>query len=180
VLVAVAVAGLVLSASACGGGKKSDTTSASTEWAGSVCSAFTTWKNSLQDIKTNLTEGGLSSLSSSQLRQAGRQAESATQTLARSLDKLGKPDTANGQEAKDNLKTLENSLTDSMNTIESAVPRNPSMADLLSALPTVQTEFTKMSNDLKTAVGNLKQSDPGGELEKAFKDAPSCSAYVAS
>jgi hypothetical protein len=37
-----------------------------------------------------------------------------------------------------------------------------------------------MANDLTTAVDSLKQADPGGELQKAFHDAPSCSAYVAS
>jgi hypothetical protein len=37
-----------------------------------------------------------------------------------------------------------------------------------------------MANDLTTAVDNLKQSDPGSELEQAFHDAPSCSAYVSS
>ena len=182
-LVVVAVAVLVLGASACGGGKKDTTTtsaSSATEWAGGACSAFTTWKNSLEDIKSSLTAGGLSSLNSSTLKQAEQQAENATQTLVQSLDKLGAPNTANGQQAKTNLKTLENSLSDSVNAIQAAVPKNPSVSDLLTALPTVKTELTKMANDLTTAVDNLKQSDPGSELQQAFQDAPSCSAYVSS
>jgi hypothetical protein len=180
VLVAAAVAVLVLGASACGGGKKSDTASGAEQWAGSVCSAFTDWKTSLEDIKSSLTEGGLSSLSGSELRQAGREAEDATQTLARSLKGLGAPDTAGGEAAKSSLDTLESSLSDSMSTIEAAVPRNPSLSDLVTALPTVKTELTTMAKDFTTAVDNLKQADPGGELEQAFHDAPSCGAYFPS
>jgi hypothetical protein len=178
---AAAVAGLVVSASACGGGgKKTDTTSASVQWASSVCSAFTDWKTSLQDIKTNLTAGGLSSLSDATLRQAERKANDATNTLTRTLKNLGAPNTTGGAAAKASLDTLEASLSESMSTIEAAVPRNPSPADLMSALPTVTGQVTKMANDLTTAVDSLKQADPGGELQKAFHDAPSCSAYVAS
>jgi len=180
VLVAVAVAALALSASACGGGKKSETTAASANaiWAGNVCSVFTAWKTSLQNIKTNLTSGGIPS--SSDLRQAGRQADDATKTLVRSLKNLDPPSSTDGETAKATLDTLETNLSNGMSTIEDAVPKNPSMSDLVTALPTIKAAFTTMAGDVKTAVNDLKKLDPGGEIEKAFHDAPACQVYFAS
>jgi hypothetical protein len=172
VLVVAVVAGLALGASACGG---SSQPSATEQWAGSVCSAFTTWKTSLENIKSNLT-GGIPS--SSDLKHAGQQAEDATTTLARSLKKLGAPKTTGGEAAKSNLETLETNLSDSMSTIKTTLNSNPSsVADVATAISTVSGEVAKMAGDLNTAVGNLKQFDPSGELEKGFKSAPACSAY---
>lgn len=171
-LVAATVAALALSASACGG---SSDASATEQWAGSVCTAFTDWKTSLQDAKSTLTSGGLSGAN---LRQAGRQAHDATQKLGRTLENLGAPDTTGGEQAKTNLATLETSLSDSANTIEDTLNSRPSsLAEVTTALTTVKAEVASMADDLTGAVSNLKQFDPGGELEKAFHDAPSCSAY---
>ena len=41
-------------------------------------------------------------------------------------------------------------------------------------------QLTQQLPVISTSVGNLKQLDPGSDLEKAFKQAPSCSAYVSS
>ncbi|HEY2355348.1 MAG TPA: hypothetical protein VGH79_10670 [Gaiellaceae bacterium] len=179
-LVVAVVAAFVLGVSACGGGKKSTTTTGSSaataQWASGVCDAFTQWKTSLQTIKSNLTSGGIPS--SSDLRQAERDAENATQTLTRSLEKLGAPVTTGGAQAKSELDNLETSLASSMSAIEDALPKNPTMSDVMSALPTLKTQVTKMANDLSSAAANLKQLDPGGEIEKAFQSSPACSAFV--
>src|SRR5690348_4675117 len=56
-----AVVLLVLSAAACGGGGGDTTTSTASggasavQWANSVCSSFTTWKTSLESVKTEVT-----------------------------------------------------------------------------------------------------------------------------
>jgi hypothetical protein len=174
VLVVVAVVGLVLSASACGGGKKSPEASAAEQWASSVCNAFTDWKTSLEDAKATVTSGGLSGAN---LRRAARQAQDATQKLSRTLKNLGAPSTTGGAQAKSNLSDLEASLSESASTIESTLSRGqPSIEELT----TVAGEFASMKSDLTAAVRNLKQFDPSGELEKAFHDTPSCSAYFAS
>jgi len=183
VLVAAAIAVLALTASACGGGKKSSTTTgaAATEaWAGGVCSAFTTWKSSLEDVKKSLKNGGLQSLSSAKLQQAESQVSDATNTLVKSLKNLGPPSTTSAAAAKNGVSSLENSLSASMSAIKAAVPRNPSLSDVIAAIPTLTTEFTKMANSLSTTVGDLRNADPGSEIEQAFKQAPSCSAYVSS
>jgi hypothetical protein len=181
-LVALAIVVLALSASACGGGKATTTSdAAATEaWAGGVCSAFTTWTKSLKDIQTSLQGGGLQGLSGAKLQQNLSKVEDATNTLVKSLKKLGPPNTASGTAAKKDVSSLEDSLSTSMSAIQAAVPRNPSLSDVMSAIPTLTTEFTKMANSLNTTVGNLKKADPGGEIEDAFKQAPSCSAYVSS
>lgn len=177
-----AVAGLVLGASACGGGKKStDTTtgsSATEAWASGVCTAFTDWKTSLENIKSNLTGGGLSGLTEFQLRQSGRQAQDATKTLTKSLDDLGAPTTTGGEAAKSKLDALKTTLSDSMSTIEDTLRSNPSsLPEAVAAVAAVKAQLTTMATALTGTVGDLKQLDPSGDLEKAFHRAPSCSAY---
>lgn len=182
-LVAAVVAVLVLGVSACGGGKSTTTNAASAteQWAGGVCSAFTTWKKSLQSIGSTLKNGGVSSLSSSELTKAANQADDATKTLVQSLKKLGVPETAQSQTAKKTLTTLENSLTQGLTSIESALGSGgSSLAGVATTVATVTTEVGKMGTALSTAVTDLKGLDPGSDLQQAFKQAPSCSAYVSS
>jgi hypothetical protein len=186
VVVAAAVVMLVLSASACGGGKKSSSTttttaSATQQWAGGVCSAFTTWKTALQGIKSSLKAGGISSLNSTALKQAATKAEDATTTLVNSLKNLGKPDTANAQAAKKNLTSLQTTLSQGMTTIENTLKSAPSnVAGMATAVSTAAAELATMANSLTKSVDQLKQINPGSDLEQAFKQAPSCSAYVSS
>jgi hypothetical protein len=184
VLVAAVIAVLALSAAACGGGKKAATTTtgaAATEaWAGGVCSAFTTWTKSLKEVGNSLKGGGLNSLSGAKLQQAEGQVEDATNTLAKSLKALGPPSTTSGAAAKSSVSSLENSLSTSMSAIKTALPRNPSLSDVMSAIPTITAEFTKMGDSLNKTLGDLKTADPGSEIAQAFKQAPSCKAYVSS
>jgi hypothetical protein len=184
VLVAAAIAVLALSASACGGGKKSTSTTngaaATQQWAGGVCSAFTTWTKSLKGIQSSLKGGGISSLSSTALKQAATTADNATKTLVQSLKDLGVPQTANSQAAKKNLTSLQNSLTQGVTTIQNTLKSTSSPTGALTALSTVAAQFATMANALTKTFDNLKQIDPGSDLEQAFKQAPSCSAYVSS
>ncbi len=169
VVVAAAIAVLALSASACGGGKKSSSASATEAWAGGVCSAFTTWRRSYEDI--------LSSIHHAELDQAASQLEDANNALGKSLKKLGPPNTASGTAAKDDISGLKDSLSTSMSTIKAAVSGNPTGADFVSAYRTVNTEVQKMVGSLSTTVTELKSADVGAEIEQAFKQAPSCASY---
>jgi len=176
VLLTAAVVGLVLTASACGGGKKpAETTngsSATVEWASGVCSAFTEWKTALHNLTLHV------GISGAPLRQAGRQAQNATEKLAQSLENLGAPGTNGGEQAKQSLAALESSLSQSISTIESAMPRHPSAAEAATALTTVRRELTLMAQDLTKAVYQVKNADPSGELGRAFHQASSCAPYV--
>jgi|SRR6478672_4537631 len=193
VLIVVAVAALALTASACGGGKNSNSAGATgstgstgstgatgatvsaDQWATGVCSAFTTWKTSLHEARATITSG---SVTEATLNDAANQAKDANQKLVQSLQGLGKPSTADGQKAQENLKDLETSLSFSMNKIKDTVHSKPSsMAELAAAVTTVKQAEATMVAALQTAVKNLKKFDPSGELETAFNDAPSCAPY---
>jgi len=169
----VALAAVALSVSACGSEKASSETSATEQWAGGVCIAVTDWKAAIEDAKATLADGGLSEAN---LNQAAGQAQEANQQLARSLQKLGKPDAADGEKAKQNLNDLETSLSFAMNQIKDTVEAKPaSAAELATELTDVKQAVATMRTALSTAVTNLKQFDSSGDLETAFHDAPSCS-----
>jgi hypothetical protein len=179
-LLGLAAALLVLSAAACGGGGKATTSTAAAgvptaQWANGVCSAFTTWKTSLQSIQGSVT----SQPSTSALKQAGTQIESATETLAKSLKQLGKPDTAQGEAAKQNLDTLATTLEGGLNKIKTTLNTNSSgAAGALAQISTITTTLSAMANNLKIAGANMKNFAPSGELKQAFEQAKACQPYL--
>jgi len=175
------VAVLVLSVAACGGGAGNTTTnsaaggSSSVQWANGICTSFTTWKNSLESIKTDFK----SQPSESQLRQAGRQVENATQTLARSLKQLGKPDTAQGATAKKNLDALATSLETGMDKLKDTLNTSASGdAGVLAQISTIAATLSAMGNHLELAGANLKNFAPSDDLRQAFHQAAACQPYV--
>ena len=178
----LAVAVVVLTAAACGGGGKTTTSTASggtptVQWANGVCSSFTAWKKSLESIKT----GVASQPSKSQLRQAERQIENATETLARSLKQLGTPETAQGQAAKKNLDALATTLQTGMSELKKTLNNAPSgAAGALTQISALTTTLANMANKLKLAGGNLKNFAPSHELEQAFQQASACQKYIHS
>ena len=140
-------------------------------WASGVCSSFTTWKTSLESIKTDVT----TQPSESQIRQAGRDFDTATKTLTHSLKQLGTPDTAQGQGAKQSLDTLVTTLDNGMSKIDDALS---SSDGVLSQISTISATLATMANDLKLAGANLDQLAPSGELQQAFHQAAACRQYV--
>ena len=168
---------LVLLAAACGGGGGNPTTSTAAggtsaeAWASGICSSFTTWKNSLESIKTDVT----TQPSESQIRQAGRDFDRATKTLTQSLKQLGTPETAQGQAAKKNLDTLVTTLDNGTNKIDDALS---SSGGVLSQISTISATLATMAGDLKLAGANLNQLAPSGELQQAFHQAGSCQQYL--
>jgi hypothetical protein len=174
-----AAAVLVLSAAACGGGGETTTTAAgatsTVQWANGVCSSVTTWKKSLESVQTEVT----SQPSGSQLRRAGRQIESATQTLADSLKQLGPPDTAQGEAARKNLDTLTTNLDNGMNKLQQTLSSSSSgVAGTLAQISAITATLSSMAGSLELAGGNLKDLAPSGELEQAFHQADACKSLV--
>ncbi len=172
-------AALVLAATACGGGKggASATTgaSATVQWASGMCTAFTTWKTSLKKIHLGAHP------SSSDVQAAGGEVRDATQALTQSLKKLGKPDTATGGAAKENLDTLETAMSNDKEKIEETLKTKPPTAAAgLAQLSTVTASLAAIVHNLNLAVGNLKKLEPTSELEKAFHEAPACAPYFAA
>jgi membrane-bound lytic murein transglycosylase B len=173
---AVAAAAFALAAAGCGSSSSNDTTSAET-WANGVCSAFSTWETSMKGLQTTVTAGGLSKDS---LDTAASDAKDATQTLAKSLKKLGKPDTQAGQQAQDDMNQLSDQLNTSAKTIDDATKNASGAAGVLTAISTISATLVTMGKNVSTAVTSLQKLDPKGELESAFKSASSCKTLTGS
>ena len=114
-LLAVLAAGVLLAAG-CGGGD--DDTPAATEWADSVCSAMSTWIESVSSATESIGEGGLSQEG---LETAVDDVREASETLADDLQDAGRPDTDAGQEAEALLDGLADDLDQNRQELESAV-----------------------------------------------------------
>ncbi|HTZ04481.1 MAG TPA: hypothetical protein VMB53_01870 [Gaiellaceae bacterium] len=175
VIAAVAVVAVALASAGCGG-KKNETTSTQ-DWANGVCTAFTTWKNSLTDLQKTVKTGGLTQDS---LNSAVNDAQDATTTLAKDLKKLGKPDTQAGQQAKDDVQQLSDELSSGSKTISDAMSNAKGATGFLTAVSTITSTLASMVTEVQTTVTNVQKLDPKGELEQAFKSAPACKPYVGS
>ncbi len=171
VLGAGVVLAAALLAAGCGSSKSAETTTTSStvEWANGVCSAVTTYKNSLTDTAKTLT----GDLSKSGLQDAADQVKSATDTFISTTKSLGKPDTDAGKQAKTTLDTLSSQLDADATTIQSTTDSGvlAGISTATGALATAQTQIT-------TAFDQLKGLDAKGELGDAFSQASSCSSLT--
>ncbi len=102
-------------ASGCGG---DDDENSATAWADDVCSAITTWKDSITSTADSLKGGNLSEDS---LRSAADDVESATSDFVDDVRGLGKPDTDAGEQAKESLDQLADEADQNLSAIKSAV-----------------------------------------------------------
>jgi hypothetical protein len=170
-VVAVVVAASVLAAGCGGGGSSSSGASSPDDWANSVCSALTTWANSLKTATGSL-QGNLSKES---LTSASDDVSSATNQLASDLKGLGKPDTEGGDKAKSTLDTLSGQLSQDVDTIKkTADDASKGSGGIVKAVSSISTTLTTAGNQVQTAFSSLQQLDTKGELEKAFENSASC------
>jgi ABC-type transporter Mla subunit MlaD len=156
-------------ASGCGGGDGGD--SSATEWAGDVCSAITTWKDSITSTADSLKGGNLSE---DALRSAADDVESATSDFVDDVRGLGKPDTDAGEQAKESLDQLADEADQNLSAIKSAVDNASGVSGAVAAVSAISAALSTMGNQLSSTFNELEQLDSGGELETAFKEADSC------
>ncbi len=160
---------VVILAAGCG---SDDSQPASTaDWADGVCTAITTWTDSIKSAADPLKSGDISEDS---LQSAADDVTSATDTLESDLKDLGKPDTEAGEQAKDSLDQLSSDLSTETDTIESAVEDVSGLSDIAGAVTTVSTTLATMQTQITSAYTSLTQLDAKGELKSAFQDASSC------
>ena len=171
---ATCAASFALVAAGCGG----DDESCDREWASSVCSAVTTWKNDLDQAAQPLTD--VSSLSEETVRQAADDAKSATETLADSLKGVGRPDTSSGEQVESAVDDLATEVESSAKEIETATEGVSSLADIPSAVSTITTTLTALGTTADGAVQTLEDADVSGELKTAFDQADSCGELTSS
>jgi hypothetical protein len=174
VLVTAAAASLAVLGAGCGssGSSSAPSSASSTEtWANGVCSSISTWEASV----TLSVESLKSDLSSSGLQTAVDEAKTATETLATSLEGLGAPQTASGQQAKDALDQLSTDVRQDISTIEGATDGVSGASGLASAGATVASTLATMGTQVQTTLSELKGLDSASsELKDAFATAGAC------
>jgi methyl-accepting chemotaxis protein len=176
-----AALGLVLLAlgvlvSSCGGSSGSSGSSTK-DWANGLCTAITTWTDSIKKTGNSLRNGNISK---SSLQQASKDFGDSTKKLADDLKGLGKPDTDAGQQAADKVDKLAGQIQSDADQIKSAVNGASSLTEVQKALTSVASTLTQMGSQISTTFSEISNLDAKGELEKAFKSAPACSSLVNS
>jgi hypothetical protein len=155
----------------CGG--SDDETSGASEWASSVCSAATTWTESVSAAAASLQGGNLSE---NNLENAVDDVTDATKTFADELQDVGQPDTEDGQQAKDALDQLGKDVEDGVQELEDAVDSASGGTGLLDAIAQISSTLATMSRQVTGVVDELEQLDPAGELDDALNNAAECSS----
>ena len=158
-------------AAGCGGDDGGSGGSSTTEWADGVCSAITTWSESITSTADSLREGNLTA---DELTNAVDDFESATSDFVDDLTGLEAPDTESGEQAKESLDELSANVEQNASTMKSAVDDASSASEVLEAISTVSATLSTMGQQLSATFTELEQLDAGGELERAFRDADSC------
>jgi uncharacterized protein YoxC len=167
-----------LLAAGCGGdGGNGGDTSSPTEWADGLCSAITTWTSSLTSSAQSLQGGNLSKDS---LQSATDDVKDSTKTFVDDVKGLGKPDTEDGEKAKDEVDGLADDLDDGVQKIESAVDDASDANGVLNAVSVASSTLQTMGRQVSDTFKQLEQLDPAGELEQGFKNADSCDELQSS
>jgi hypothetical protein len=165
------VVGLLAVAAGCGGDDGSGESSSAAEWAEGVCSASTTWTESVTSTAASLSGGGLTD---DELKAAVDDFESATRAFADDLRGLGRPDTEGGEEAAASFDELADDVEENVAEIKSAVDGVSGARGVLAAVTEVSAILTTMGAQLSSAFAGLDQIDVQGELETAFEEADAC------
>ena len=159
----------------CGGGGSSSSSSSPSpqDWANGLCSAITTWSNSVKTAGESLKSG---SLTEADLKNSTSEIKSATNQFAEDLKGLGKPNTDAGQQAKDAIDKLSTEINDDVDTLSSAVDdaAGNGTKGAVTAASSIATSLSTMSTQIAAAASKLQQADAKGEIEQGFRDAPAC------
>ena len=173
---AALVAALALVAAGCGGDSEPEV-SASTQWAGDLCTAVATWKSSISTIASTLagnpTKDGLES--------AASDAQDSTETLIDTVKGLGSPGTESGDQAKSTVESLADSLQSDVDTIQTAVEDVSGVQGLLTAVSTVSGAVANMTSELSSSLTELQSvENVDNELKQSFSEAESCNGVIPS
>jgi hypothetical protein len=159
---------LVLLLAGCGGGDDNDS-SASEEYANSVCGQMSMCIADQRDTLKSLEDAGLS-ITREDVRAAVGDVRDSTQVLVEDLRGLDPPETDAGQEAKSELDSLGTTLTQQVDTVEQALDANTGVVALAS---TVTTALSTATNEVKSTLDELENLE-SGELKDAFQNSDDC------
>jgi hypothetical protein len=171
---AALVVALALVGAGCGGDDEPEV-SASTQWAGDLCTAVNTWRNSIATAAASIA----AEPSQAGLESAAGEAEDATRALVDDLRGLGAPNTESGDQARSTVEALAGSVESSIATIEGAVDDVSGAAGILDAVSTVTRTISTLSAELSASLDELQSlENVDDELTESFRDAPSCDGVV--
>jgi hypothetical protein len=156
-------------AAGCGGDGGGD--SSATEWAGDVCSAITTWTDSITSTTDSLRGGNLGEEA---LTSAVDDLADATSDFVDDVRGLGAPDTEAGEQAKESLDQLADDADENLSTVQKAVDDASGPSGIVTAITAISGAVSTMGQQFSSTLAELQQLDPGGELETAFNEADSC------
>jgi hypothetical protein len=163
------VAALSVAASGCGG----DDQSGAEQWADSVCTDLNTWADSMTTAITGVMSQGLG-VTSSDLRAAANQAQSATSRLVDDLREIGPPDTESGEQAQQELQQLGDSIEQHANKTRDLVEGAPgSGAGLVATARSVLVEIGAAADQVKGALTSLQQA--GDDIRDGIQGSDACS-----
>lgn len=165
-LLATGLLTLVLAAG-CGG---DDESSATTAWAGDVCSALSSWNEAVVAVVESVGPGS----GGDGVEAAVDDLAEATSTLGDDLRALGPPDTEAGNDAQQALDDLAAAADEAVTQVQTEVEGASGPAGLAQAAASVGAALSALGQELSTTFNELEQVDPGGELEDAFAEAEAC------
>ena len=167
----VASLALALAAAGCGGSSNSaSTTSAAQQkatWADGMCSALSTWENSVKAAGSKLSGGNLSK---STLNDALGGISDANKKLKDDLDNLGKPPTPSADEARSSLQSLSADMSKNVDKIREAL----SSGSATGAASAASSAAQAMAHDVQETQTKLQSLSAEGGWQKAFADSASC------
>jgi hypothetical protein len=173
IVASLLVSVLALVAAGCGGNDDSSSDAVpADQWADEFCTAVSSWKDSLQEIRDRFTD--LSSLTEDSLNEAADDAENATDEFVSDLQGLGRPDTASGQDIEDSLQTLQDTVDQQKSDVQDAVDNVEGVGDIPAAITTIGSAITTMGTALQSAFDAIENEDVDGEIKTAIDNSEAC------
>ena len=159
---------LVFALASCGG---SDEGSNQAEtYANGVCGDLSTWVTQVQASVQSVKSATLAT-AEQQVNKAVNDVSDSTDELVNNLKGAGVPTTDDGDKAKSQVDALANQLSDQIDVIKSALE---SKGGALAQVAAISTALATMETAVRSAYDSLKELDPSGELQDAFKNADNC------
>ena len=146
------------------------------EWAGSVCTSLSDWRESI----ASLADSGGEPLTADSLRDKLGDASDATSDLVTQLRDLGSPNLESGEELQRQLDASLDELESSFDSLKDGAEEaaNAPADEFLQQLAALGPDFAALQTAISGTVTTLQNADVAAsskaELQQAFADAPSC------
>ena len=146
------------------------------EWAGSVCTSLSDWRESIASLADDDGEP----LTADALRGKLEDASDATSDLVSQLRDLGPPDLESNDELEQQLVAYVNELESSFDSLKdgAVVVADAPAGEFLQQLAALQPNVAALRTAISGTVTTLQSADVAesskAELQQAFAEAPSC------